>query len=104
MKWKGPYRIIGIEKSHLTVQHLEDTTIKRINKDHVKHFNGPTILPFRKNDELIQKHYADPRIEESESEESDIDDTNYGNEENEDKTTPHKYYQDQNLEQSDEEI
>ena len=107
MKWKGPYRIIGIEKSHLTVQHLEDTTIKRINKDHVKHFNGPTILPFRKNDELIQKHYADPRIEESESEESDIDDTNYENEkekQNEDKAPLHKHYQDQNLEQSDEEI
>lgn len=107
MKWNGPYRIIGIEKSHLTAQNLEDTTIKRINKEHAKHFNGPTTLPFRKSDELARRHYADPRIEESESEESDTDDTNEENEEgkqNEDKAPLHKQYQDRNLEQSDEEI
>ena len=28
MKWKKPYQIIGIEKSHLTAQNPEDITIK----------------------------------------------------------------------------
>lgn len=113
MKWRGPYRIIRVEKSHLTVESLKDSTIRRVIKDHVKHYNSPTILPFRKNDELIRKYIADPNLEQSESEESDIDETNDVDDmdeeieeekQNEDKEPLYKYYKDRNLEQSDEEI
>lgn len=66
--WKGPYKLIGLNRPNATIQNLEKGPPFTIHLYKIKKFTENFTLPWRKTDKEYRK-VGDPNLEEEQEEE-----------------------------------